>query len=88
VLGRAVADPLPVAAARASTGRTGESDLRVVTEASPLASFETAAGHFGDAVDVPADLWTAYRGDVLYLRAVERGTGRVLRSWAKARIPA
>jgi GT2 family glycosyltransferase len=100
MLGRAVAEKLPVAAASASTGRTGESDLRssdvrsdirensIVIEASPLASFETAAGHFGDAVDVPADLWSAYRGDILYLRAVERDTGRVLRSWAKARIPA
>jgi GT2 family glycosyltransferase len=61
----------------------------VVIEASPLASFETAAGHFGsDVTDVPDDIWSAYRGDVLYLRAVERRTGRVLRSWVKARIPA
>jgi N-acetylglucosaminyl-diphospho-decaprenol L-rhamnosyltransferase len=61
----------------------------IVIEASPLASFETAAGHFGnDTADVPDDIWSAYRGDVLYLRAVDRSTGRVLRSWAKARIPA
>jgi len=76
-----------------SAGRTGESDLRSdlgeVLEASPLANFETAAGHFGDdLIDVPDDVWNAYRGDVLYLRAVDRRTGRVLRSWAKARIPA
>src|SRR4051794_32069123 len=54
-------------------GRTGESDLRsdsVVMEASPLASFETAAGHFDDNVtDISDDIWNAYRGDVLYLRA-------------------
>jgi GT2 family glycosyltransferase len=61
----------------------------IVIEASPLASFETAAGHFGsDVTDVSGDIRAAYRGDVLYLRAVERRTGRVLRSWAKARIPA
>jgi GT2 family glycosyltransferase len=59
----------------------------IVIEASPLASFETAAGHFGnDVLDVSDDVWNAYRGEVLYLRAVERNSGRVLRSWAKARI--
>jgi N-acetylglucosaminyl-diphospho-decaprenol L-rhamnosyltransferase len=65
----------------------GDSD-DIVLEASPLASFETAAGHFGsDVADVPDDIWKSYRGDVLYLRAVDRRTGRVLRSWTKARIP-
>jgi Predicted glycosyltransferases len=74
--------------------RTGESDLRfdpgaIVIEASPLASFETAAGHFADQTraDVPDDIWRAYRGSALYLRAVDRRTGRVLESWANARIP-
>ena len=66
---------------------TSEED--VVTEASPLANFETAAGHFGsDVADVPDDIWDSYRGDVLHLRTVERRTGRVLRWWSKARIPA
>lgn len=66
----------------------GDSD-DIVLEASPLASFETAAGHFGsDVRDVSDDIWNAYRGDVLYLRAVDRQTGSVLRSWTKARIPA
>jgi GT2 family glycosyltransferase len=61
----------------------------VVLEASPLASFETAAGHFGsDVSDISDEIWSTYRGDVLYLRAVDRQTGRVLRSWTKARIPA
>ena len=62
----------------------------IVIEASPLASFETAAGHFANdtPADVPDDIWRAYRGDVLYLRAVERRSGRILESWAKARIPA
>ena len=62
-------------------------DDNVVIEASPLSTFETAAGHFGSAADVPDDIRNAYRGDILYLRAVDRDTGRVLRSWAKARIP-
>jgi len=58
----------------------------VVTEASPLANFETAAGHFGDVTDVSEDVWSAYRGDVLHMRVVDRATGVVLRSWANARI--
>ena len=71
-------------------GRMGESVLpfdrnSVVIEASPLASFETAAGHFGnDVVDVPDEIWSTYRGEVLYLRAVDRRSGRVLRSWAQS----
>jgi GT2 family glycosyltransferase len=66
----------------------GDSD-DIVIEASPLASFETAAGHFGaDVSDISDDIWSTYRGDVLYLRTVERRTGRVLRSWTKARIAA
>jgi N-acetylglucosaminyl-diphospho-decaprenol L-rhamnosyltransferase len=58
----------------------------IVLEASPLASFETAAGHFGsDVTDVSDDIWSTYRGRVLYLRTVERRTGRVVRSWTKER---
>ncbi|HEX3069985.1 MAG TPA: glycosyltransferase [Thermoanaerobaculia bacterium] len=65
-------------------------DGDIVIEASPLPTFETAAGHFatGEIADVPDDVWRVYRGDVLYLRAVDRHRGRVLESWAKARIPA
>lgn len=71
-----------------SSADGGDSD-GIVLEASPLDSFETAAGHFGeDVADVSDDIWNSYRGDVLYLRAVDRRTGRVLRSWTKARIPA
>ncbi|HEV7425344.1 MAG TPA: glycosyltransferase [Thermoanaerobaculia bacterium] len=69
-----------------AAGEKGERD--VVIEASPLPNFETAAGHLGGNIaDVPHDVWSAYRGDVLYLRAVERQSGRVLRSWTKVRIP-
>jgi GT2 family glycosyltransferase len=69
-----------------SAAESGESD-DVVLEASPLASFETAAGHFGsDVHDISEGIWSTYRGDVLHLRVVDRQTGRVLRSWTKARI--
>jgi GT2 family glycosyltransferase len=58
----------------------------VVTEASPLPSFETAAGHFGNQPDVSEEIWDTYRGEILYLRTVERNSGNVLRTWSKARI--
>ncbi|MEA2240191.1 MAG: hypothetical protein QOC81_4915 [Thermoanaerobaculia bacterium] len=76
--------PRHVENARAQSERTGD----IVIEASPLADFETAAGHFaaGASAEFPDDVWRAYRGDVLYFRAVERDTGRILDSWAKARI--
>ena len=53
---------------------------RVVVEASPLPSFVTAAGHFPRTgeVEIPPAVWDAYRGSALYLRAVERDTGRVV----------
>ncbi|MDP9190945.1 MAG: glycosyltransferase [Acidobacteriota bacterium] len=51
----------------------------VVIEASPLASFATAAGHFpaGREIDVPAGILSTRTGD-LYLRVVVRDTGLVL----------
>jgi N-acetylglucosaminyl-diphospho-decaprenol L-rhamnosyltransferase len=66
----------------------GGDDADVVFEASPLANFETAAGTFSRVADISDDIWSTYRGDVLYLRTVDRRTGRVLRSWTKARISA
>jgi GT2 family glycosyltransferase len=72
---------------QAASAPDGGGSDDIVLEASPLANFETAAGHFGsDASDISDDVWSFYRGAVLYLRTVERGTGRVLRSWTKARI--
>ena len=60
---------------------------RVVVEASPLASFETAAGCFpSDAtIDVPDEVWRSYRSDVLYLRVVDRDRRRVLATYARYR---
>lgn len=60
----------------------------VIVEASPLVMFDTAAGHFPKrgAVDVPAEVWRAYRAEALYLRVVERGSGAVLATYARRRI--
>ena len=51
----------------------------LVIEASPLATFATAAGHFPSTreVDVPRDVLASLRGD-LYLRVVTRRTAEVL----------
>jgi GT2 family glycosyltransferase len=59
-----------------------EGDL--VIEASPLANFATAAGCFAArVVDLPADVLSSWRGDTIYLRAVERRGGHVLGAWAR-----
>ncbi|HSP14462.1 MAG TPA: glycosyltransferase family 2 protein [Thermoanaerobaculia bacterium] len=59
----------------------------VVVEASPLASFETAAGHFpaGSSADVPAEVWDSYRSEALFLRVVDRKTRAVLATYARYR---
>lgn len=59
----------------------------VVVEASPLASFETAAGYLprpgdGREIDVPDNAWTA---PVIYLRTVVRTSGEVLATYARRR---
>jgi GT2 family glycosyltransferase len=60
----------------------GGNDL--VIEASPLANFATAAGCFdSNVVDLPADVLSSWRGETIYLRAVERGSGRVAGTWAR-----
>jgi N-acetylglucosaminyl-diphospho-decaprenol L-rhamnosyltransferase len=60
----------------------------VVIEASPLASFATAAGCFpaGPMADLPSEVWRSYRSDVLYLRAVQKDTGRILAAAARRRV--
>jgi hypothetical protein len=40
----------------------------VITEASPLPSFETAAGYFGYAEEVPPEVRASLHGAPLYLR--------------------
>jgi len=59
----------------------------ILVEASPLPTFETAAGHFpaGPTVDVPPEVWSSYRSPVLYLRVIDRDTCRVLATYARYR---
>ena len=67
--------PLPAAAGRGD----------YLIEASPLESFETAAGHFATKMDVelPAEVWDSYRGNALYLRLIERATARVVGTFVR-----
>jgi len=60
----------------------------VLVEASPLPSFDTAAGHVPGSREVhfPEEVWNAYRGSVLYLRAIDLKSLEIVATWAKARI--
>ncbi|HUP49874.1 MAG TPA: glycosyltransferase [Thermoanaerobaculia bacterium] len=60
----------------------------LVVEASPLPSFATAAGHFPSTTEVrlPREVWESYKGEAVYLRAVEPGTGEVVATCARHRI--
>lgn len=53
----------------------------VITEASPLPSFDTAAGYLGHATDVPAEVHASFMDTELYLRHVDRDTARVLATY-------
>ncbi len=59
----------------------------VLVEASPLADFATAAGHFPDRLrlDLPGEVANAYRGEVLYLRVIDRRTLQPLATYARYR---
>lgn len=48
----------------------------LLVEVSPLRSFATAAGHFpaSATIDLPAEVWAAYRDAVLYARIVDPRT--------------
>ena len=52
----------------------------VVVEASPLPTFDTAAGHFPREreISLPPEVRDSFRGSSLYLRAVDRASGEVL----------
>jgi GT2 family glycosyltransferase len=49
-----------------------------VVEASPLESFDTAAGHFPESGEIrlPAEIWESFHGEALFVRVVEAATGR------------
>jgi hypothetical protein len=54
----------------------------VIVEASPLPSFDTAAGRVAErgAIDVPPNAWTA---PAIYLRSVVRRTGEILATYVR-----
>lgn len=56
----------------------------LIVEASPLASFDTAAG--SQSLEIPPEVWSAYRGEVLWLRVVERASGAVLGTYARRKM--
>lgn len=59
-----------------------------LVEASPLPSFEMAAGHFprGLSVTFPPGIWESYRAPVLYLRVVDRASGAVFATYRRSKI--
>lgn len=65
--------PLPDFEARSSDVQPA----RFLTEASPLASFSTAAGSF-TATDLPPEVWSSWTGPLLHFRTIDRDTGRVV----------
>lgn len=52
----------------------------LVVEASPLPAFDPAAGFFppSGSIRLPAEVWEAYRGDALYVRAVDPASARTV----------
>jgi len=56
------------------------SSTELLIEASPLPSFETAAGHFSRSAEMalPAEVVSSYCGAALYLRVIDRHTLNVL----------
>jgi N-acetylglucosaminyl-diphospho-decaprenol L-rhamnosyltransferase len=70
----------PLAPPRAKSG-SGEG-APVLTEASPLPTFETAAGSFDDT-DLPSEVLATYRGNEIHLRTVNAATGEILQTWTR-----
>ena len=60
----------------------------VAVEASPLPSFDMAAGHFprGSSVTIPQAIWQSYRAPELYLRVIDRATAAVLATYARSKM--
>jgi hypothetical protein len=77
---------LRVASSEAAPATRHTELATLLTEASPLPTFDTAAGCLLGERDVSDDIWDAYRGDVLYMRALA-ADGRVLRTWTRHKIP-
>jgi N-acetylglucosaminyl-diphospho-decaprenol L-rhamnosyltransferase len=60
----------------------------VVIEASPHPQFETAAGRFATRgfLDLPPDVLAAWRSGPLFLRVIDRRSGRVLAAYQRIRM--
>ena len=58
-----------------------------LVEASPLPSFDTAAGHFAasQSVALPDEVWDSYLPSILYVRVISRLSRQVVGTWAKVR---
>lgn len=80
--------PLSPSEAVALTTETIDVPRGAWLEASPLPTFETAAGHPPDAspVAVSHSIRDAYQGDRLFLRAVDPTTGTVLATWSQSKM--
>lgn len=61
---------------------------QVVVEASPLPSFDSAAGHFPTAsrIVMPSEILSSYRHENLYLRVVRRDTLDTVDSWVLRKV--
>ena len=72
---------------RALVGAIPVPSANALVEASPLLSFETAAGHFPTTpeVDLPEEVWNSYLPPILYLRVIDRATRRVIATYARSR---
>ena len=59
----------------------------LVVEASPLADFSTAAGHFppGTRISLPEEVWRSYRAGAVYVRAVDKDSGETVVSCVRYR---
>jgi GT2 family glycosyltransferase len=60
----------------------------VVIEVSPHRQFETAAGRFAmrGTVDLPPDVLAAWRGGPLFMRVIDRRSGRVVAAYQRIRM--
>lgn len=77
--------PLPAVSAQPLQGPI-DVEREVIVEASPLASFATAAGcRTSHTVTIPAEIWESYKAPVLYLRTIDPASGRVLATYARYR---
>lgn len=79
--------PLAPQPASPIEGRIELEGSGMVVEASPLQSFETAAGHFanGGSVDLPDEVLQAFRGRTIFLRVVDRRSARVVAAYERSR---